>query len=128
MSAVISGIGTPALAGAAKAGTIKLLAMADSKPSVFAPGVPILGEFGIQGMDFGGDSSIYAPAATPGSVVNKIAIEVIKAIEHPDVLKGLRSAGIVPSGLSGESFSRRFADQYDQYASVIRGAGVKLEQ
>src|SRR4051812_41536870 len=67
----------------AKAGKVRMIAIAGPNRHPDFPDVPTLEENGIKHVDGGPHFGFYAPAATPREVTAKINSEVAKAMQHP---------------------------------------------
>jgi tripartite-type tricarboxylate transporter receptor subunit TctC len=69
-----------------------------------------------------------APAGTPKDIVNRMAAEVAKAVNSPDIKSKFEALGIEPVGNSPEEAGKFLDDEIAKWAKVIQTAGVKAEQ
>jgi len=69
----------------AKAGKVRMIAIAGPARHPDFPDVPTLDEKGIKGVDGGPHFGFYAPSATPREIVSRMNAEVHKAMQHPPV-------------------------------------------
>src|SRR6185436_17973112 len=75
----------------AKAGKVRMIAIAGPNRHPDFPDVPTLEENGIKHVDGGPHFGFYAPAATPREVIAKVNAEVAKAMQHPPVAERFKT-------------------------------------
>ena len=66
-----------------KAGKMKLLGVGSPQRSPVAPDAPTLAESGVAGFDAGTFFGLFAPAATPRAIVDRLNREVVKVLAMP---------------------------------------------
>ena len=66
-----------------KAGKMKLLGVGSPQRSPVAPDAPTLAESGVTGFDAGTFFGLFAPAATPRAIVDRLNREVVKVLAMP---------------------------------------------
>ena len=109
-----------------RSGRIKALAVTTPKPSPLLPGVPPLATL-YPGFEASNWYGIFAPAATPAAIVNKVSAEIAAAIRLPDVREFMTREGAEPVGSTPQQFAAFFKSEVDRYAQVIRTANIRLE-
>jgi tripartite-type tricarboxylate transporter receptor subunit TctC len=72
-------------------------------------------------------TSLFAPAGTPRSVLDRIQQGVVKAMQLPDVRERMLGLGIAPVGNTPEELAAVVSADLDRWTRVIRQAGVKAE-
>src|SRR6185295_8024658 len=72
-----------------KAGRLRPIAVTSPKRNAMAPGVPTLDESGLPGFDTATWYGAFAPAKTPGEIVQKLNEDFVKAIRAPEVRTNL---------------------------------------
>jgi tripartite-type tricarboxylate transporter receptor subunit TctC len=109
-----------------RSGRIKALAVTTPKPSPLMPGVPPLASLypGFESTNWYG---IFAPAGTPAAIVDKISLEIAKAIRLPDVREFMAKEGAEPVGSTPQEFAAFFRSEVSRYAQVIRSANIRVE-
>lgn len=70
-------------------------------------------------------NSLFAPAATPAAIVQRVQAEAARAVKHPEVLKRLAELSADGVGSTPEAFDRIFRDQISRWTPVIRQLGIK---
>ena len=104
----------------AKEGKLKLLAVGSPRRASAYPDVPTLAESGAAGFDADTVFGVYAPGATPPSVVNLLHEEINKALSAPKVQEIIKSLGAEPMvGTRAEFIARQEADRV-RFGSFIR--------
>ena len=110
----------------AKAGKLRMIAIAGpSRPPDF-PDVPTLEENGIKGVDGGPHFGFYAPTGTPREAIMKINAEIQKAMQDPTVsarFKALAVVGAEP--LTPEQFAAYVRGEHARYAKLIPELGIR---
>ena len=117
------------LSGHIKAGRLKALGVTTARRAAALPDVPPLAEAAsIPGYDIGAWIGYAAPAGTPHDVTAKLAAEIKKAMQAPDlrekyVILGMDTASNTPDEMA--AFLKR---EQERYGSIIRNANIKIEQ
>jgi tripartite-type tricarboxylate transporter receptor subunit TctC len=110
-----------------KGGKVKVLAYTGEKRNVAVPEVPLMKESGINWTYDGGWFGMFAPARTPPEVLDKLAAEVRKAMQKPEVLKRFTQLGVEPAAGTPEEFRKFVMAELKAYGEMARVAGVKPE-
>jgi tripartite-type tricarboxylate transporter receptor subunit TctC len=111
-----------------RGGKIKALGMFSAKRLPSATEVPTLAEAGGPPIESSTWVLFLAPAGTPKDIVNRMAAEVAKAVNSPDIKSKFEALGIEPVGNSPEEAGKFLDDEIAKWAKVIQTAGVKAEQ
>ncbi|MGA7489058.1 MAG: tripartite tricarboxylate transporter substrate-binding protein, partial [Xanthobacteraceae bacterium] len=84
--------GYSGVAGAARSGAIKLIAVASAKRLTEFPNVPTVAET-IPGFQATGWAVLVAPLGTPGTIIGKVSADLSKVTAEPDLDKKLAALG-----------------------------------
>jgi tripartite-type tricarboxylate transporter receptor subunit TctC len=68
---------------------------------------------------------LWAPAGTPRDIVAKISADTRKALADPAVRDRLQNLGNDTIDMSPEEFAKFVRSEHDEYARVIKAAGIK---
>lgn len=68
-----------------------------------------------------------APTGVPADIVNRMSVEVGKAVASPDITKRFESLGIEPVGNSPQQAVKFLDDEIAKWRKMITAAGVKAE-
>ncbi len=89
----------------AQAGVVRAIAVTSAKRVPTAPDLPTIGET-LNGFSVSGWQGLFAPAGTPRPIVDKIAAEVKRIFELPEVVTALKNVGGEPSPMSPDEFAQ----------------------
>lgn len=134
MTAVLSGEVDLAWAGMFQArGTVagkrlKALAYSASKRSPMMPEVPTFVELGYPDVEKTVWYGLFAPAATPRSLIDRIHGDVRRLLAEPEFReKELLSRGYEPSGLGPEEFAALVRRETVAHGAMVRVSGARIE-
>jgi tripartite-type tricarboxylate transporter receptor subunit TctC len=108
----------------------KLIAFAASsrERSAAAPDIPTMAEQGYPGFDAVPWFGLLAPAGTPAAVIDKVHRETVRVLALPEVQSSLRTLGLDLIGNSPSEFAAVIKAEIPQWATVIRGAGIRASE
>jgi tripartite-type tricarboxylate transporter receptor subunit TctC len=109
-----------------KAGRLRALAVSSTERSAIAPEVPTVAET-IPGFDATSWHGVFAPAGVPKPIVDKMAAEMKRILELPDVKEKLFELGAVASPMSPEEFAKFIDAERAKWADVVKASGAKLD-
>ena len=92
--------------------------------SAALPGVPTFDESGLPGYQADLWYGIYAPRATPGSVIASLNGEVGKILGTADVKARFTAIGIDPVSGSAAAFEAFTRAEIEKWGKLIREAGI----
>ena len=108
-----------------RAGRLRALAVSTAQRSPLAPELPTVAEAGVPGYEFSGWFGIFAPAATPREIVNKIAAAAVKAVQSPDLRERLSQQGFMAVASGPEQFAAFFRGEVAKWARVVKEGGLQ---
>lgn len=106
------------------AGNAKVLAVSSATRSPAAPDVPPIADF-IPGYDFTAEIGLLAPAGTPPHIVNKLAAEVAKAVQHPDTIQRFSAIGAVPMSTTPAAYAENIKRQLPRFEKAVKESGAQ---
>jgi tripartite-type tricarboxylate transporter receptor subunit TctC len=109
------------------AGRLVPLGVSSARRSSALPDVPTLAEAGVPGFDFPIWYGIWAPAATPAGVVQKLAQDIARALSDPAVRASLAKHGGEPMSMTQPDFTRFVLGESESAARIIEAAGIKRQ-
>jgi tripartite-type tricarboxylate transporter receptor subunit TctC len=110
----------------AKAGKLRMIAVAGPNRHPDFPDVPTLEENGIKGVDGGPHFGFYATAGAPREAIERLNREVIKAMQEPVVRDRFKALAVeLAEPMTPEQFAAYVRSEYDRYAKLIPELGIK---
>jgi tripartite-type tricarboxylate transporter receptor subunit TctC len=111
----------------AKAGKLRVLGIMAEKRHPFIPDIATFPEQGYKDFVMGNWVGIVAPVGTPKAVVGKMAAEVTRIINSPDVSKRLSDQGFDPIGGTPEQFGKIIRSEVARFGEAVKASGAKAE-
>ncbi|HZR61053.1 MAG TPA: tripartite tricarboxylate transporter substrate binding protein [Xanthobacteraceae bacterium] len=110
-----------------KAGKEKALAVTGKERAPELPDVPTMAEAGYPGVEVSLWSGLFAPAATPPAIVDKLRKAFAQTIADPGVAQKLRALAVSPGGATADEFRRIIDSDIVKYREVVQAAHLKFE-
>ena len=89
--------------------------------------MPSLSESGVKGFEAVAWFGMVAPPGTPKEIINKLNVEVVKALNTPDVRQRLIDGGSEVIGNSPEEADRFLKAEIAKWAIVVKNAKITAE-
>ena len=106
---------------------VKVLAYSGDKRNAAAPEVPTMKEAGVDYYYDGGWFGMFAPAKTPGEIVEALAREVLVAMQKREVKERMAQLGVEPAASAPAAFRKFMENEFRAYGEMVRLAGVQPE-
>ena len=110
-----------------RSGKLRALAIASNKRAKVAPEIPTMIEAGVPGYTVTQWHGMVAPRGTPKPIIDRLAKEITKAVQRPDVAARLEQDGTDAVGSSPQEFAAFLRAERDQWTRVVKSAGIKIE-
>lgn len=114
---------TPAVMPQAQAGTIRILALVETKRSPDLPNIPTVSET-VPGVDTFTWVGVFAPLGTPKPIVDRVNAIISEAIKKPDVIAKLKTQGATAAGGSPDDLQKSMKAEFDHWAKVVPSIGL----
>jgi tripartite-type tricarboxylate transporter receptor subunit TctC len=111
----------------AAAGKLRVLAVAGAARSPLVPDVPTFAEAGVRGLERQGWVGMFAPAATPRAIVEKVSADVNRTLANPDFRARMVDLGIVLKGSTPAAFAEVVKAEQAYWAEAIRASDIRLD-
>ena len=113
--------------GHIREGRIKPIAISSLKRSPLLPNVPTLDEAGVKGYEATTFTGIFAPAATPKHVVDRLHGALRKALTQEAVRTRYRDMGVEIMDIGRAEFADYVRADYDKWLKVAREGNIVVE-
>lgn len=116
----------PSLQGAIDKGLVHAVGMSAAGGTGPAAKLPVIGSV-VPGFEFTTWYALYAPAATPQPVVDRLNAAIRKVVSDPALKAKLEVQGVELVSSSAQELQQRAKRDTEQWASVIKRANVKID-
>jgi len=111
-----------------RSGKLRMLAVTSPARLVAAPDIPTAVEAGLPGMVSQNFIGLFAPARTPGAIIQQIAQATRTAMADSDFQQAFIASGFEPYVDSSPEKAARFVtDEIARWSPIIKAIGLKLE-
>ena len=110
-----------------KAGKMRLLAVASTKRSPFAPDVPTVAETGLPPFESGSWSGLLAPAGTPPAIIQRLNAETKRGADTKEMRDVMATQGGEVVWGTPEEFGKLIADEAVKWSKAVALSGAKPE-
>jgi len=118
----------PASAPHVRSGKLRAVAVSTAQRVPSFPDVPTAEEAGVPGYVVITWYGVFAPAGTPGAIVNRLHADLVRAMQTPDVrakLEGIGADGSVSR--SPEEFAALVRADTARYAKIVKDIGLRID-
>ena len=112
-----------------KSGKVKAITACTSR----SPSLPDVASYDDEGIDFAGKRmgalrwALYAPAATPKPIVDKLSAALKQVVEMPDVKARLLDLGITSAFVGGDELRTMTAADIESWKQIAKAASISNE-
>ena len=110
-----------------KSGKVIALGVASPKRIVAAPELPTIAEAGLPGFEVISWYGLVAPAGTPAPIVERLQVEIAKALASSDVREKISPLGAEPLGNSPVEFATMQRAEAARWAKLARDANIHAD-
>ncbi|MEP6722732.1 MAG: tripartite tricarboxylate transporter substrate binding protein [Variovorax sp.] len=108
-------------------GKLRALGVTGAKRSPLLPNVPTIAEAGLPNYNFETWFMVFAPAATPKPVIDKLNAALNQALASPAVVARMTKEGFDPIPSTPAQARNRLEKELPQWAKLIKERGIKGE-
>lgn len=110
-----------------KAGKLRALGLAGNNRLKAYPDIPTVSESGVPGFAPVGWSAICAAKGTPQAAIDRVAKEVSKVLQQPDIQQRFIADGLEVMGGTQQDFLNYLVKDKQKWRDVIKGANITPE-
>jgi tripartite-type tricarboxylate transporter receptor subunit TctC len=103
------------------------LGMTGLRRARIAPDIPTFDESGLPGFSITAWVGVVAPKGTPPEIIQKLNLEIGRALKDPDFARQLSTMGLDPLGSTPDEFAALLRKEIPRWKQIARDAGVKVE-
>ena len=110
-----------------RAGRVRTLAVAGAQRFALLPEVPTVAEAGVPGYAIHNWAGVFVAAGTPRPIIDRLNVEIVKALAPPDVRQKLLEMGLVAATNTPDQFASFIQSETVMWAKVVKDANLKLD-
>jgi tripartite-type tricarboxylate transporter receptor subunit TctC len=114
----------PSSAGHISAGSLRALAVTSEERWPSFPSVPTMAESGAEGYELSAWFGLFAPAGTPGDIVQKLNTTIAAMLQDQDTSEKLAGMGAQPVQNTPSQFAEKIKAEVDRWREVVRRNGI----
>src|SRR5262249_23812210 len=122
----VSFAGVPNVLGNVKAGRLKALAVTTPKRWSELPDVPTMAEAGVPGYEATLWLSISGPAHLPAPIVERLYMEIHRALQDPELQASFRTGGVEAVSMPPKELAAYMRSEYEKWGKVVRDTGATV--
>jgi tripartite-type tricarboxylate transporter receptor subunit TctC len=108
-------------------GQLRAIAITSLQRVDSLPTVPTMDEEGLRGFEASSWNGMFAPAATPKPIIDRLHAAVVKMLANEEIRKRFAQQDSVPRGTDPETFRRYVAADVARWIQVARETGTKAD-
>lgn len=108
-------------------GKLRAIAVSSAVRSPWTPDIPTFTEQGFPGFESFSWVALFVTAKTPPEVVQRLTVELTKAIKQPDFQAKLADLALDSGGMPRDKFTAMVAADHARWGTIIKNAGMKLD-
>ncbi len=110
-----------------RGGRLRAVVLTSPQRSPLMPGVPTVGELGLNGSEADFISGLLAPAGTPAPALARLQAEAMKVAASAEFKDYLASQGYESLVADGAQFGKIIRDGQAKWAAVVKERNIKVE-
>ena len=111
--------------GQLKDGKLIALGVSTKRRAEVAPDVPSIAEQGLKDFNISLWFGMWAPAATPPAIVQKLNAQVTLILQNPEVREQFAKLGISPVPMKPAEFAHFVRDEITNYQRIVKEANIQ---
>jgi len=111
--------------GQLKEGKLAALGVSTKRRADVAPDVPPLADQGLKDFNISLWFGMWAPAATPPAVVQKLNAQITAILQNPEVREQFAKLGIGPVPMKPDEFAKFVREEIATYQHIVRDANIQ---
>lgn len=108
-----------------RSGKLKALGVSTATRSSAVPDIPTIAEAGLPGYDAGTWYGLLAPAGTPGDIIARLNVELVKGLRSAEMKKRIAAEGGDVIGGTPDEFTAVIKRDIEKWTRVVAASGAK---
>lgn len=110
-----------------KSGKLRALAITSATRSPTLPDIPTMAEAGVRDYAAAGWQGIMVPAGTPAAIIDRLNVEINKALADPELSASLPRQGLLVAGGSTQQFADFLRQDTARWAATVKASGARVD-
>jgi tripartite-type tricarboxylate transporter receptor subunit TctC len=110
-----------------KAGKLRMLGVSTITRLPGLENLPTIAEAGVPKYEMSTWYGVFAPGGTPAAISNRLAAEVAKAINEPQVREQFLAQGVEPKANTPDEFRRLVIDEIANWTKLVKTSGIRTD-
>jgi len=89
--------------------------------------LPTVAESGLSGYEVDAWFGLFAPARTPGAIVERLQREASRALRAPEVERRMQAEATDVVVNTPQEFARQVRAEYEKWHALVAKAGLKIQ-
>jgi tripartite-type tricarboxylate transporter receptor subunit TctC len=111
----------------ARAGKLRILAVAAGERHRLAPEIPTFAEQGLPGYEMGTWYGVLATGGSPPQAIAFLSKKIADALKEEKTTEAIAAQGVDPQASTPEDFRHSFAAEFARWGKLVREAGIKAD-
>jgi tripartite-type tricarboxylate transporter receptor subunit TctC len=108
-------------------GVVRALGVTSAKRIGAMPDVPTLAEQGLPDFTVSGWMALFAPAGTPGPIIERLAKEAGAAMQAPDMAPRLATFGMEAAAFGPQAMDALYKADRAKFQKIVKEANIALQ-
>ncbi len=122
----VSFAGVPNVLAHVRSGRLRALAVSTPKRWSELPEVPTVAEAGVPGYEATLWLNLSGPAGLPAEIVQRLAGEIGKTLQDPEVQNNFRAAGVEATSMGPQELNALIRTEHEKWGRVVRETGATV--
>jgi len=122
----VSFAGVPNVLAHVRSGRLRALAVSTPKRWSELPEVPTVAEAGVPGYEATLWLNLAGPAGLPAEIVQRLAAEIGKTLQDPEVQNNFRAAGVEATSMGPAELNAFIRAEHEKWGRVVRETGATV--
>lgn len=110
-----------------KTGRLRALAVTSAQRSALFPDIPTVAASGLPGYEASSTQCIFAPAAIPAALVNRLNQDLVRVLSRPDVKERFVRSGAEIVANSPDELATMIKADMIKIGKIIKDAGIRAD-